>query len=70
MVKLSVDSVVFSPAVWVDMKLQVKISVGGFEPRIWKTRRQVQSATAADDILQELQEKGWDIENLRGLCRP
>ena len=51
MVKLSVDSVVFSPAVWVDVKLQVKISVGGFEPRILKTRRQVKSATAADDIL-------------------
>ena len=69
MVKLSVDSVVFSPAVWVDVKLQVKISVGGFEPRILKTRRQVKSATAADDILQELQEKGWDIVKLRRSTR-
>jgi len=69
MVKLSVDSVVFSPAVWVDVKLQVKISVGGFEPRILKTRRQVKSASAADDILQELQEKGWDIVRLRKSTR-
>jgi len=69
MVKLSVDSVVFSPAVWVDVKLQVKISVGGFEPRILKTRRRVKSANAADDILQELQEKGWGIVKLRQSTR-
>jgi len=65
MVKLSVDSGVFSPAVWVDVKLQVKITVGGWEPRVLKMRRQVKSASEANNILHELQAKGWGIVKLR-----